>query len=501
MSSPSDKAFRCTVCGYIHRGSEPPDSCPVCGAPKKFFEPFQDPAKTESLEQAKRWRCLICNHEHQESLPPKKCPVCGASEKKFEQIADDGKSVDDTGGATRVVVVGGGVAGVAAVEAIRRISQNAQVTLISKEPHVPYFRLNLTRLLAGEISGETLPVHPEGWYGENRITLVKGVDVSELSLPAKEVKASDGKVYPFDKLILTAGAHPFTPPLPGVNKEGVTSFRTMDDARFIKDHASRSNSVVVIGGGILGLETAGAIVKYAKKVTVIESFPYLMPRQLTRNAAERLAALLSGMGIELKTGAEIKELAGDERVKGVILKSGEVIPADLVVFSTGVRPNSYLARVSGLLVNQGIIVNDFLQASHPDVYAAGDITEHRGILYGLWNAAQYQGTIAGMNALGQKAAFGGIPRSNTIKVLGIDLFSIGKFEAEDGSYTLIEQESASEYTRFVFRDTHLVGAILYGNTALSAGIKKAIENKRDFSSALLGESEKRVDRICEMLEG
>ncbi|MBU0991974.1 MAG: FAD-dependent oxidoreductase [Proteobacteria bacterium] len=499
MTHPSANAWRCTVCGYIHRGTEPPESCPVCGAPRKFFEPFAESVEEETETPSNQWRCLVCNYDHSGDTPPEKCPVCGASKKKFERISAKIRTTDDTGKDMNVVVIGGGIAGVAAVEAMRQVSQKADITLISKESHLPYFRLNLTRLLAGEIKSDRLPVHPESWYSENRITLIKGAEASDISLTQKQVKVPDGSVYPFDKLILTAGAHPFIPPYPGINREGVTPLRTIDDASYIKAEASKAESVVVVGGGILGLETAGAIVKYAKKVTVIEGFDYLMPRQLPRKAAARLETLLAGMGINLKTGAEIKELAGDERVKGVILKTGETIPADLVIFSTGVRSNSYLARVSGLQVNQGIIVDDNLQSSHPDIYAAGDIAEHRGVVYGLWNAAQYQGTIAGMNAIGKTALFGGIPRSNTIKVLGIDLFSIGKFEADDGSFIVIEKEDEAEYIRFVFHDTHLVGAILYGNTTCSAAIKQAIETKRDFSKTLLNQAT--VERICDILNG
>ena len=499
MTHASATAFRCTVCGYVHRGSEPPDTCPVCGAPQKFFEPFTESVTTAPPPPSEAWRCLVCNYKHKDTSPPKTCPVCGASEKKFERLDNGDTPLENGDQETDIVVIGGGIAGVAAVESIREISAKANITLVTRENHLPYFRLNLTRLLAEELTADALPIHPAAWYEENRISLIQGTEASAISLEAKEVTLADGQTLSFDKLILTAGAHPFIPPYPGTNREGVTPLRTKDDAAYIKEEAAGAGSVVVVGGGILGLETAAAIVKYAKKVTVIEGFSYLMPRQLPQKAAARLETLIQDLGIALRTGAEIKELAGDERVKGVVLKTGETIPADLVIFSTGVRSNSYLARVSGLQVNQGVIVNDHLQSSHPDVFAAGDIAEHRGIVYGLWNAAQYQGTISGMNAVGRDALFGGIPRSNTIKVLGIDLFSIGKFEAEDGSYIIIEKEDPHEYTRFVFHDTHLVGAILYGNTACSGAVKKAIESRRDFSKALSNQAT--VDSICELMHG
>lgn len=497
MALNTGNAWKCTVCGYVHRGDVPPDVCPVCGAPKKLFEPYQDAVENGVVQQSGQWRCLVCNYEHYGDSPPERCPVCGASSKKFEQMVKSREGAEDSSLLDHVVIVGGSIAGVSAIEAIRKISGSVKITLITKENHLPYYRLNLTRLLAEEITAEHISIHDENWYMENKVDLLLDTEVAELSIETHEIKTTGGKTYPFDKLILTAGAHPFIPPVPGIHMEGVTPLRTLSDADYIRKSAEKVNSVAIIGGGVLGLEIAGALIKHTKNVTVLEGFDYLMPRQLTKRAATLLETFISNLGIQLKTGVSIKELVGDERVAGVKLDSGEVVKADLVIFSTGVRSNSYLARSSGLQVNQGIIVNDYLQSSQKDVFAAGDIAEHRGVLYGLWNAAQYQGSIAGMNAIGKEAEFGGLPRSNTLKVLGVDLFSIGIFEAEDASFRVVEKESGSHYMRFVFHDSHLVGAILYGDTTCSAGVKKAIENKKDFSDII--QKNTGVEEICTLL--
>ncbi len=483
MENSKNDAWRCTVCGYIHRGPEPPDECPVCGAPKKNFEPYTEVTEQQPEEASRIFRCLVCNHEHKGDSPPKNCPVCGAPDKRFEAISGPNGEVTAEGEAEEILVVGGGIASISAIEAIRAASSRSKITLLSKETHIPYYRLNLTRFLAGEITEENLPIHPEKWYEEQGITLVNDAEVNSISLAEQEISLLNGNTYSFDKLILTAGGHSFIPPVSGVHREGVTALRTFDDVRNIRKAAENAH-VVVVGGGILGLETAGAIVSYSKKVTLLEGFKWLMPRQLTQKAARLLENYIKGLGIHLKTNVMLKEIAGDERVAGVELKDGETISADLVIITTGVRSNSYLARVTGLQVNQGIIVNDYMQTSHSKIYAAGDIAEHRGIVYGLWNAAQYQGKIAGMNAAGSHVEFGGIPRSNSIKVLGVDLFSIGKFEPEDGSYTVVEESTDEAYFRFVFRDAHLVGSILYGDTSISASVKKAIEQNKDFSGVL-----------------
>ncbi len=491
LKSSSTQSWLCSVCGYVHRGPAPPDECPVCGAPKAYFEPQDEPqnqpGEKEATATPQKWRCLICNHEHSGPEPPNQCPVCDAPGKRFEAIMD---SAEKNGGETskqgKIVVLGSGIAGVSAVESIRKVAPEMKITILSKEKTLPYYRLNLTRYLAGEVTEESLPIHPESWYGEKGNSFIPGADVSVISLDKKEVSLADGTSYPYDKLILTAGAHPFVPPIPGIRLTGVTTLRNLEDAQYILQESQKVKSIVVVGGGVLGLETAGALAKGtgSGQVTLLENFKWLMPRQLNETAATLLQHHVEGIGISLKVNASVKELVGDERVAGVVLADGETLPADLVIITTGVRANSYLPRLAGLQVNQGVIIDNYMQTSAPDVYAAGDISEHQGTLYGLWNAAQYQGSIAGLNAAGKTAEFGGLPRSNSIKVLGVDLLSIGKFEAEDGSDVIFETQYEGNYLRFVFRDSHLVGAILYGNTAISGHVKKAIETKTDFSGLL-----------------
>jgi len=171
-------------------------------------------------------------------------------------------------------------------------------------------------------------------------------------------------------------------------------------------------------------------------------------------------------------------------VRGVLLDDQSTIDTDLLVVATGIRSNSYLGRTAGLDVNQGIVVDNLLKTSHPDVFAAGDVAEHHGCVYGTWAPSQYQGSIAGMNAAGANAEFGGIPRSNALKVLHLELFSIGRIEPADGSYEAIERQADEQYFRFVFRDGHLAGAILLGDAKLATQVKKAVEGKHDFSGLL-----------------
>lgn len=481
------RTWRCTICGYIHREPQPPEFCPVCGASREEFEPYFEetpaPAITSPVES---WRCGICGCTHAGPTPPQECPVCGANKEHFAPTPEEREAARAPKGPARVVVLGAGIAGISAVEALCTASPDTEITLVSRESDLPYYRLNLTRFLAGEVTEKELPLRPEGWYDQRGIRLLRGAEAANLSLGDRNVRLRDGRSLPFEKLVITIGSHPFVPPVPGCSREGVTSLRTMRDALYIREMMERGASAICIGGGILGLEAAAALALRGVRVTLLESHAWLMPRQLNRRAGELLADYARARGITLLTDAHAKEVVGDEHAAGVLLADGTSAHADFIIIAAGIRPNSFLARRAGLLVNQGIVVDDHMRCSRADVFAAGDVAEHRGVLYGLWGPAQYQGSIAGQNAAGLALEFGGIPRSNALKVLGIGMTSVGMIEPGDGSYLVIEEETDGGYYRFLLRDGCLVGAVLLGDTRLSAAAKKAIEERTDLSDLLAG---------------
>jgi len=484
MSDPNEKAWRCTVCGYVHRGAAPPDECPICDAPKEAFEAHTTEVRPAAQKQVQRWRCLNCSYVHSGPNPPPVCPVCGAAADCFEPAAEAGIEAPGARKVGKIAIVGAGVAGLAAAEAIKDTSPETAVTLLSKEKEYPYYRLNLTRYLAGEMEASHLPLKPEAWYAQRGVDLQLGAEVDRIDPDGRTVKLRDSEDVRFDRLILTAGAHPFMPAFPGAYREGVTNLRTLDDANRILGTDLSGARCVCIGGGLLGLETAGALARRDARVTLLEGHGWLLPRQLNSTAGTLLAQYAREAGIELRAKARTREILGDERVRGVQLEDESVVEADLVIVATGVRPNSYLARMAGLEVNKGVVVDNLLRSSMPDVFASGDVAEHRGVLYGTWAPAQYQGSIAGMNAVGAGIEFAGIPRSNALKVLQVELFSIGQIEPEDASYDTIDEETDGRYVRLVFRDSHLVGAILLGDAESAPSVKKAIENRTDFSRLL-----------------
>jgi nitrite reductase (NADH) large subunit len=383
--------------------------------------------------------------------------------------------------------VGAGIAGISAAESIRKVSSDAKIVVLSKEAALPYYRLNLTRYLAGQIGEARLPLHPERWYRDRDIQLRPSTELCTVDTDQRRLTLRGCEDLFYDKLILAMGSHPFVPAVPGVNRENVTVLRTREDADHILAEAQPHARVVVIGGGLLGLEAAGALKGRVRSVAVLEGYGWLLPRQLTQTAAVGLEAHVRSLGIVLHAKVKIKEIVGDERVRGVLLEDGDLIPADLVIISTGVRPNSYVARLAGLEVHSGIVVNNHLQTSVPDIYAAGDVAEHQGMVYGLWGPSQFQGSIAGLNAAGNPTEFLGVPRSSMLKVLGFDMFSIGDITPVDASYEVIEGTVNDHYQSYIFRDSHMVGAILLGDTTQSAHVKHIVEKQRDCSRILQGD--------------
>ncbi|VGO22003.1 FAD-dependent oxidoreductase [Pontiella sulfatireligans] len=436
----------------------------------------------------KTWRCAICGYIHYGDSAPEPCPICDAKAEDFEHIDAPQRPVRRDVGQERVVIVGAGVAGVSAAEAVRKHAPDAEIILISQEEEFPYMRLNLTRLLAGEFAEKNLPLHSPEWYGEQRIKLLRGHAAARLVLAEKAVQLDNGETLQFDKLIVATGSHPFMPPIPGSALQQVFTVRTVEDVRQILSVVQPETEVVCIGGGILGLETAGALAKQQANVTVLEAFEYLMPLQLNAEGSRVLEEHLNTLSIKVITNASADCIIGDGHVTGVHLKRGQLIPASVVVVAAGDRANAELLEQAGLTVKKGALVDNFLRTAHPDIYAVGDVAEHDGVRYGSWSPAMYMGKIAGMNAAGAPTEFGGIPRSHLLKVLGKPMLSIGTIIPTDGSYRMIEDHADNGYRLFMFRDGRLTGCLLIGKLKLMKPVRKALQARLDMKELLTPET-------------
>ena len=285
----------------------------------------------------------------------------------------------------KLVVIGNGMAPGRMLEELFKLAPSKfDVTIFNAEPRVNYDRIMLSPVLAGERTYEDIIIHDDSWYQEHSVTLHKGLRVTEIDRSARTVTAADGSLTPYDKLVIATGSSPFMIPVPGADLEGVVTYRDLDDVDKMLAAAEKGGKAVVIGGGLLGLEAAAGLKERGMDVSVVHLMPTLMERQLDVAAGHLLRQSVESRDIAIHTEANTKAILGEDgHVVGVELADGEVLSADLVVMAVGIRPNAGLAKDAELDVNRGILVNDHLFTSDPDIAAIGECVEHRGECYGL----------------------------------------------------------------------------------------------------------------------
>jgi nitrite reductase (NADH) large subunit len=381
------------------------------------------------------------------------------------------------------LIVGNGVAGTTAAEQIRKLDQEGRITIVSEEDFPFYYRMRLPEVVSGEVQAEKLLAKKPEWYREQRIDLRLKTKITGADPSKKELITAGGERLSYDLLLLATGSSSFVPPIQGSNKKGVFTLRSMQDARDIVGWAKNVEKVVLIGGGLLGLEVGNGIRKLGKKVSVVEFFPRLLPRQLDVDGAKRLQATMEGMGFSFRLGAKTREIAGEGRVTGVLLEGGENLPCDMVIISAGVRPNQSLAKDLDLAHDKGIQVDDRLRTSRPDIYAAGDVVEYKGMVYGIWPASMEQGRIAGINMAGGEEVYKGTTLANTLKVVGIDLASAGEIDAENKFQSRVLSDGGV-YKKIVMDQNRVIGCIMLGDTDHFGKVVKAISEKQDPSEAV-----------------
>jgi nitrite reductase (NADH) large subunit len=364
-----------------------------------------------------------------------------------------------------LIVIGNGMAGCRAVEEIlARDPAKYRITIFGAEPRVNYNRIMLSPLLAGEKSFDDIVINDQAWYDDNRITLVSGDPIVAIDRKIQTVTARSGRTEAYDRLILATGSDPFIIPVPGHDKQGVVTFRDMDDVGAMLRAASGGGDAVVIGGGLLGLEAAHGLSLRGMKVTVIHLMPTLMERQLDEAAGWLLKTELEARGQTILTEADTAEIFGQGKVEGVRLKDGREIPASIVVMAVGIRPNVNLARDAGLAIGRGIHVDDHLVTSDANILAVGECVEHNGAVYGLvapiWEMCRSlaDGLVARQNG------YTGSVTSTKLKVSGIDVFSAGDFSGGEGCEDIVMRDaSRGVYKRVIVKEDRLVGAVLYGD--------------------------------------
>jgi nitrite reductase (NADH) large subunit len=366
----------------------------------------------------------------------------------------------------QLVVVGNGMAGVACVEQILKQPHDFEITIFGDETHANYNRILLSLVLAGEKSPEEIVINDIEWYQTHAIRARLGVKITGIHRERRVVIDEDGGETEYDELILATGSSAFIPPIPGVEKNNVHVFRTLDDTRALLEKARPGLKTAVIGGGLLGLEAARGLQMRGCDVTVVHLMDTLMERQLDSTGGEYLKRKIESLGIRVMLPQQTSALFGNGRVDGLRFASGEELEADLVVIAAGIRPNTELARSAGLEVRRGIVVNDYMATSDPHIFAVGECTEHRGQTFGLVAPLFDQGRVLASAITGNGGpAFTGASPAAKLKIMGVDIFSAGSIdESESGVETVrYEDPALGTYKKLLLKDNRLHGMILVGD--------------------------------------
>ena len=385
----------------------------------------------------------------------------------------------------RLAVIGNGMAGVFTVEQILKHNHNFEITIFGDETHVNYNRILLSSVLAGEKEFDDIVLNDIDWYQANGIQARLGLRIDSVNLASKTIHSAQGCTTAFDKLLIATGSRPFLPPIAGIDKQGIFVFRTLDDAKHLLALSGSGVKAVVIGGGLLGLEAARGLQLQGCHVTVLHLGTHLMDRQLDFTGGQFLRRKLESLGITVVCQASTSAFTGDGHVEGVRLSDGRTLPANLVVVAAGITPNAALAKSAGLHVNKGIVVNEFLETSHPDVFAVGECTEFNGQLFGLVAPLWEQGKVLAATITGNRGpAFTGYTPATKLKIMGADVFSAGDFDDQREGVECVRMEDPSLgiYKKLVLRDNKLQGVILVGDASGDHRFVDWLRNATDLSS-------------------
>jgi nitrite reductase (NADH) large subunit len=367
-----------------------------------------------------------------------------------------------------LIVIGNGMAAARLVDELaRRALGRYAVAVIGEEPRLAYNRVLLSALLADEVGFDDIELRPARWWRDRGVTLRYGVRATAVDAAARNVTLAGGTRLSFSKLVFATGSQPIKPDIPGMDLPGVLTFRDVDDVNAIAAAKAAGTRVVVIGGGLLGLEAAYGLAKAGARVTLLHLMDRLMERQLDHRAALMLQRAVEARGIAVRLQAQTARIAGNGKVEGVELHDGTTIAADAVVVAVGIRANAALARTAGIEVGRGIVVDDHLETNAAGVHAIGECAEHRGCCYGLVEPAYEQAQLLARRLAGERASYPGSVLATNLKVSGVNVFSAGDFlgataEAEE---IVLRDPAAGVYKKLVIAHGRLVGAVLFGDTA------------------------------------
>ncbi|MEG0562000.1 MAG: FAD-dependent oxidoreductase [Cetobacterium sp.] len=444
--------------------------------------------KEENLNPDKEllnWTCSVCGESYIQIDAPEVCPACGVG-KEFFVSSPIIKYPEKKDILENIIIIGGGIAALSAAQNIRERNEKAKIVIFSREKEYPYYRTLLSEMIGEEVKKEKFLVKPEKWYEEQKIDIELNKIVKEIDSENKIIKLGSDEEIAYDKLIIATGAKAMIPCMGNSNLDGIFTIREKSDLDSIKKYSVGKKKAVVIGGGVLGLESACGLEKLGLEVSVIEMMQRILPRQLDGEGSEIFEDCITKSGIKLYKNSKVEKFEGKSRVEEIHLDTGEKIEADLVVISSGIIPNRELAEKAGLKVNRGIVVNEKMETSKQDIYACGDVTEYKGNVVGLWQVALDQGKVAGANACGAEEVYNEKIQPVTFEGVGTKIFSAGG-AVETQDFICEKDKESLSYKKIYFKDNLIVSGILIGDIQKGIVIMNALkekEKKRDVLNQL-----------------
>ena len=384
---------------------------------------------------------------------------------------------------TKYLIIGNGIGGLSAAREIRNHDKEGDITIISSEPYLTYYRPKLTEGIFKEFTVENVLVNDENWYREKNIRTFLRTIVEKIDIDNNVVYLDDSRNIGYEKLLIATGSRPFIPPIKGKYKEGVFALRTLEGLYQFKEFLKTCNTVSVIGGGLLGLEAAWSLKQLGKEVNVVEFAPYLLPRQLDMELANKLEERLNSLGLSIYTDSQVEEVLGDQKANGMKLNGDREIPTDAILISSGVRPNLDLVRDTTIEYHKGIKVDSHMRTNIENIFAVGDVVEVDGMVLGLWTAANEQGKVAGANMAGLEMEYSRPRIFTKLEIGDIKVFSAGNINNYDKIYEYKDSGKGIHHKIFS-RDGIITGVILFGEIKDMNKFNKAVASKASIKDIL-----------------
>ena len=392
----------------------------------------------------------------------------------------------------KYVILGNGISGVCAAETIRKFDPQSSLTIIADESAIPYSRPMISMVLSGEVLPEQLPIRSDRFYEELNISAVLGRRATGIDVDRKQVVIQEGEAHPFDRLLIATGADPRPIDADGTDLNNIFYMRTDAHVRSMLKAVPKVKKGLVLGGGLVGFKAAYGLIRQGIGVTMLITSGYPLSLQVDQTAGNMILDELRGKGLDVRVGISVEAFEGETAVSGARLSDGNRLDCDMVIVGKGVLPALSFVPRDEITVDLGIVVNEYLQTSMPDIYAAGDAAESIDIarkerwVNAIWPEAVTQGHIAGMNMTGRPVAYKGSLSRNVLRILDLDVMTVGLVNPPDNAgYDIYSEVNARNktYRKLVFRDNTLVGALLLNDIEQGGVLMGLIQNEMPLTLA------------------